>query len=145
MNTLSVVYRDRRLMSQARLVRVVAQKVLRAVHRDKSAVSLFLLPSTAMRRINRLWHHADQATNILSFSEPREFIHPPQTKKMLGEIYLCPAYIQAHGEAIDFLVVHGMLHLLGYDHVRQHDRLRMEKAERRICRAIGVAWPYEEE
>ncbi len=145
MNSVSVVCRNRRNAQEAVMVRKVAHAVLRAMHKDHRAVALFLLPPAAMRRINRQWHHADRATNVLSFPEPRGFVHPPRVQKALGEIYLCPPYIKKHGQDIGFMVVHGILHLLGYDHMTLGDRARMERMERRMCRSIGVAWPYEGE
>lgn len=145
MNGVSVEYRDRRLAREGETVRKAAIAVLRAARKDHHAVALFLLSLAAMRRINRRWHGVDRATNVLSFPEPRGFVDPPRAKKPLGEIYLCPSYITAHGQDIGFMVVHGILHLLGYDHIKRQDRARMERAERRMCRVTGIKWPYEEE
>ena len=145
MNSVSVVCPDGRNVEKTAAVRKVARAVLRAARKDHQAVVLFLLSSAAMRRINRQWHHADRATNVLSFPEPRGFVHPPRAQKALGEIYLCPSYIKKHGQDIGFMVVHGVLHLLGYDHMTPRDRARMERMERRMCRSSGVVWPYEGE
>jgi probable rRNA maturation factor len=145
MNSVSVACHDQRRAGEVAVVRKIAHAVLRATKRDHQAISLFLLPPLSMRRINRQWHGMDKATNVLSFPESRGFVHPPRAQKMLGEIYLCPSYITAHGQDIGFMVVHGVLHLLGYDHIKRADRIRMERAERRVCRAIGIPWPYEGE
>ena len=145
MNSISVECRDRRLVRDGEAVRKAADAVLRAARKDHHAVALFLLPPAAMRRINRRWHGVDRATNVLSFSEPQGFVDPPRAPKSLGEIYVCPSYIKAHKEDIGFMVVHGILHLLGYDHLTRRDRARMERAERRMCRVAGIKWPYEEE
>jgi probable rRNA maturation factor len=140
-----VVCDDPRAVEKTATVRNVARAVLRAARKDHLAVVIFLLTSARMRQINRRWHGVDRATNVLSFCETLDFINPPSAQKMLGEIYLCPSYIAAHGHDLSFLVIHGMLHLLGYDHVGRRDSAIMERAERRMCRAIGVAWPYQEQ
>ena len=145
MNRVSVECRDRRLAGDLAVARKTAGAVLRAANKDHYAVALFLLPSSAMHRLNRRWHGMDRATNVLSFPEPRGFVHPPRAQKPVGEIYLCPSYIKARGQDMRFMIVHGILHLLGYDHIRRQDRARMERAEKRVCRTIGIPWPYEGE
>ncbi len=75
--------------------------------------------------------------NVLSFEASKDFPHP-ETKKYqpLGEIYLNPKYIQENNEDLTYMLVHGLLHLLGYDHKNKSDRMKMEAEEQRLCRAI---------
>ena len=95
------------------------------------------------------WRGKDKATNVLSFpmAEPAELADAP----MLGDIVLahgiCAAEAAEKGIAIEahaaHLVVHGTLHLLGYDHeTSDADAEAMEEAERRALASIGVADPY---
>jgi len=74
--------------------------------------------------------------NVLAFPADTSFPRPdlgPQ--KALGEIYLNPTYIAAHSEALDYMFVHGFLHIIGYDHIEKSDRITMEKEEKRLLRA----------
>lgn len=144
MNRVTVLCDDRRFAALANPLKADVYHLLRFLKRDRAAVSLFLLPPSAMRRINRRWHAIDRVTNVLSFCEPSDFISPPRITKTLGDIYLCPSYLAEHQENIRFMVIHGLLHLVGYDHTNKDDRRRMERAERRLCQAIGVPWPYAE-
>lgn len=70
--------------------------------------------------------------NVLAFPSPQKFPRPDIKGKALGEIYLNPNYIEKHGENLIFMLVHGFLHLLGYDHKKKDDRIRMQKKEKRL-------------
>jgi probable rRNA maturation factor len=89
------------------------------------------------RRLNRAFRGKDKATNVLSFHT--------------GDIVLCHPVIareaREQGKKLAahyaHLVVHGVLHLRGHDHMRKRDAARMERAEIRILRRLGFANPYE--
>lgn len=74
--------------------------------------------------------------NVLAFPAPIHFPRPDRRGRFLGEICLNPSYIKAHGENLMLLVIHGFLHLLGYDHVRKSDRIKMEMRERALFRRL---------
>ncbi len=110
-------------------------------------VTLVLTGDEEMRDLNRLWRGQDKATNVLSF--PAD---PVRDRGFLGDLVL--AYGTAGKEAdeqgkslsdhISHLVIHGMLHLLGFDHTEDDEAERMETAERAALASIGVADPYAE-
>jgi probable rRNA maturation factor len=115
-----------------------------------SEISVLLTDDEAVRALNRSWRGNDKATNVLSFpmAAPAEIADAP----MLGDVVLAHGIcareaaekkvsIEAHAT---HLVVHGTLHLLGYDHERGVDAAEeMEGLERQALAAIGVADPYE--
>ena len=71
--------------------------------------------------------------NVLSFPAPEGFPRPDlRGCKSLGEIYLNPKYIKEHDEDLGYMLVHGLLHLLGYDHKTKSDRIKMERKEQEI-------------
>ena len=75
--------------------------------------------------------------NVLSFEAPKDFPHPESKKfKPLGEIYLNPKYIRENNEDLAHMLVHGLLHLMGYDHKSKSDRMKMEAEEQRLCLLI---------
>lgn len=78
--------------------------------------------------------------SVLSFPAPPDFPRPDlKGKRPLGEIYLDPGYIKRRGENLFFLLIHGFLHLSGYDHKKKDDRIFMEKEEKRVylaCKTI---------
>lgn len=74
------------------------------------------------------------AKNVLSYQSPTHFPYPDRGSRMLGEIYLNPKFIKKHGQDFDVMALHGFLHLLGYDHETEGDRLIMEQLETKLLR-----------
>ncbi len=75
-------------------------------------------------------------TNVLSFPNPKDFPHPEYDGIYLGEIYLNPDYIKEHEENFDHMLLHGILHLLGFDHEKRGERLKMEGLEKDILKQL---------
>ena len=114
-----------------------------------SEVSVKLTSDAEVRALNAAWRGKDKATNVLSFPMAQEA--ELATAPMLGDIVLahgvCAAEAAAKGIAVQthaaHLMVHGMLHLLGYDHETSDEEAEaMEEAERRALASIGIADPY---
>lgn len=80
--------------------------------------------------------------NVLSFSHPPGVPRPDYAVRFLGEIYLNPSYIRKQGGDVRAMAVHGLLHLLGYDHARKRDIMEMERIEKRlrtVCNSLSLA------
>jgi probable rRNA maturation factor len=97
--------------------------------------------------LNRSYRHAAGPTNVLSFT----FEAPEQVQLfLLGDVVICAPVVEreAHeqNKPVDahwaHMVVHGTLHLLGYDHQNASDAVKMESEERRILAGIGFPDPY---
>lgn len=109
-------------------------------------VSILLCDDARIQELNRAWRGLDKATNVLSF--PAGF-HGGDVR-VLGDIAI--AYQTAMAEAkaedktlnahVSHLVVHGMLHLLGFDHEIEAEAERMEALERGVLARLGIADPY---
>lgn len=110
-----------------------ALKAALGMLKKEGLVEAFLVDDRTMRRLNKRYRGKDKPTNVLSFSWPRRFAAFNTAARPLGEIYLGPDYIRKHGEDVSFMAIHGLLHLLGYDHDKPSERKRMEAAERRIA------------
>lgn len=103
------------------------------------------------RRLNRDWRGKDKPTNVLSFPAGTA-LDPISGRHSLGDLVIC-APVVAH-EAREqckrppahwaHMVVHGVLHLLGYDHERERDARRMEAREIAVLQSFGFANPYED-
>ncbi len=75
--------------------------------------------------------------NVLAYPAADGFPRPDLgAARDLGELYINPGYIAAHGEDFSFMAVHAFLHLLGYDHRGKHDTVKMEAKEQEILAAI---------
>ncbi len=76
--------------------------------------------------------------NVLAYPASHDFPRPDLgTVRDLGEMYINPAYITAHGEDFDLMAAHAFLHLLGHDHTGENDTITMEVKEREIMKALG--------
>ncbi len=123
-----------------RTIRKSARTAFRYLEKGgRRAVSVLICDDARIRTLNATWRGIDKATDVLSF--PME-----DDGKMLGDIVLSleTAYRQAaeygHSPAreIGFLTVHSMLHLYGYDHIEEADRIEMRQMEETILSAIGL-------
>ncbi|GAM97207.1 metal-dependent hydrolase YbeY [alpha proteobacterium U9-1i] len=110
------------------------------------AVSLLLGDDYAVQALNRDFRGKDQPTNVLSFPPAAHGAEPG----FLGDIALAAETIvqeaEFQGKSFDnhavHLVVHGFLHLLGYDHENDADATKMESRERAILASLGIEDPY---
>ena len=111
-------------------------------------VNIQLFDPAQARAINKTFTGKDYATNVLSF--PYEPLHGEKTS-LLGDIVICPAVVEREAKEqgkrlrnhYAHLTVHGILHLLGFDHQNEAEAKRMEDQERRILDTFGIADPYE--
>jgi probable rRNA maturation factor len=140
---------------QWKKTRNVRHLVRRAVHEAAgvqsttgSELAIVLTNDSAIRQLNRVWRNVDAPTNVLSF--PAATKQGPDEPAHLGDIVL--AYETIAREARDegkplanhvaHLVVHGYLHLLGFDHERNADAEEMEQTERDILQRLAIPDPY---
>jgi probable rRNA maturation factor len=131
-------------------VRPVARRAIREaaalLATPTAELAIVLTDDSAIRLLNRAWRGVDAATNVLSFPAKHAGDGPP----LIGDIVL--AYETIAGEAraehkpfahhVAHLAVHGFLHLLGYDHVRDKDAEVMEKVELDVLRRLAIPDPY---
>jgi probable rRNA maturation factor len=118
----------------------------------RTEVSVVLADDALLRRLNRQWRRIDAATNVLSFSS-LDLELPPKAPFLLGDVVV--AYETVSREAqeqgkdladhLRHLVVHGILHLLGYDHDKPGEAEQMEALETQVLARLGVADPYAEQ
>ncbi|TKB77565.1 MAG: rRNA maturation RNase YbeY [Nitrospira sp.] len=126
----------------------LAERLLSAVGESRSELSLELIGDRRMRRLNREYRKKDRPTDVLAFPI-REAVMPhgvPPVTHMLGDVVISlpTAVRQAEeaGRSIDdeltMLLVHGVLHLCGYDHERNpREAARMARRERALFHRIS--------
>ena len=131
--------------------------VRRAVHvvgcrhgAEAAEVSVTLTDDEHIHELNRTYRGIDQATDVLSFalteSEEPEIVGG-EGNEVLGDLVISLERMQAQAEEyghsplreLSFLTVHGMLHLLGYDHMEEEERIEMEEEQRHVMEELGIA------
>ncbi len=119
-------------------------------HHGDAELSVLLCDDEAIARLNAQWRGQHKPTNVLSFPAPPLQGAVRDEKIPLGDIAIAYETLAREAEEngktlsahLSHLVVHGFLHLLGYDHHMDDDAERMERLERDILARIGVADPY---
>jgi probable rRNA maturation factor len=115
------------------------------------ALTVLVTDDAQVRELNRAYRRVDAATDVLAFGEVGEgngFISPPEGSKYWGDIVIsCPrateqAAADGHPlqEELSLLVVHGALHLMGYDHEQADDKEKMWTAQHAALVQLGIAW-----
>ena len=114
-----------------------------------SELSLVFTDDANIRTINAKWRHIDKATNVLSF--PAFPMQPGQRPgPILGDIVIARETVQREAQEenksfddhLSHLIVHGLLHLTGYDHQNDDEAEQMESLERKILASLGISDPY---
>ena len=109
-----------------------------------------MVSSAESRRLNARYRGRDRPTNVLSFPPPALPAGAQRGARALGDLVICPRVLRGEARAQAktleahwaHLVVHGTLHLIGYDHRRAADARRMERREIAVLRRLGFANPY---
>lgn len=114
-------------------------------------VAVLFTSDDAIAEINAEWRGKDKPTNVLSFPTPEDMPVPRGEPRPLGDIVLALGVITREAEVqgkslrdhTAHLIVHGTLHLLGYDHESDIEAEEMEALETRILKGLGISDPYE--
>ena len=131
----------------------VLEATLHALEFDDvdSELSLVFTDDANIRTINAKWRQIDKATNVLSF--PAFPIQPGQRPgPVLGDIVIARETVQHEAQEenksfddhLSHLIVHGLLHLTGYDHQNDDEAEQMESLERKILASLGISDPYDD-
>ncbi|MFW9269837.1 rRNA maturation RNase YbeY [Pseudomonas sp. NR3] len=113
-----------------------------------SELTIRLVDEAEGRELNHTWRQKDYATNVLSFPAdvPDEMLDIP----LLGDLVICVPVVEREAAEQNkspeahwaHLVIHGCLHLLGYDHMEEDEAEEMEALERTLLAELGHPDPY---
>jgi probable rRNA maturation factor len=116
-------------------------------------IAVRIVAARESRALNKLWRGKDHPTNVLSFPAPEQSKRgkPRDTALPLGDLVICAQVVRQEavrdGKPVEahwaHMVVHGSLHLAGYDHeTGLRERLRMERREISVLKRFGIGNPY---
>lgn len=105
---------------------------MRALKVRGAVLDIFLLPNRKIAALKARFITRKTEPNVLAFPEPPHFPHPDVKKRHLGEIYLNRDILEEDPSRAKPLLLHGILHLLGFDHKKPEDARAMERLEKKI-------------
>ncbi|MDP4537080.1 rRNA maturation RNase YbeY [Alkalimonas collagenimarina] len=116
-------------------------------YRSEAELTIRLVDAAESQQLNHQYRGKDKATNVLSFP----FQNPPGlTLPLIGDLVICAAVVEQ--EAVEqsktpqahwaHMVIHGCLHLLGFDHIKDDDAEEMEQLEITLLAKLGFNNPY---
>jgi len=140
------------------LLERVAEAALSAMGAEDAALDLSFVGRARIRALNASLRGVDRVTDVLSFPtiehislplEKGEYpldVDPDSGRVYLGSIVICRAraieqaaeYGHSLQRELAYLTVHGVLHLLSFDHVEESDKVKMREAEERVLRMLGI-------
>lgn len=127
----------------------------------EAEINLLLTGDEEIREMNRMFRQIDKATDVLSFPMleyenpgdfsvaeqfPEEAFNPESGELMLGDIVISKDHVLTQAESYGhtarreyaFLIAHSMLHLFGYDHMEEEERLQMEEKQKEIMEKVQI-------
>lgn len=140
-----------RVADLERLTECAIVAALEHVHADRNVeISVLFASDAEAAKMNAEWRRKDYAPNILSFPAPETQNVPDGEPKPLGDLILAAGTVAREAEEqgknltshLTHLIVHGTLHLLGFDHIEEIEARRMEETEIAILAGLGVKDPY---
>jgi probable rRNA maturation factor len=155
----TILNRQRTLRVPVRELEEFMARARRKLRLPPGSLAVCLVPNAEIAKWNRAYRHKEEPTDVLSF--PAEDEPPPRAKsnrrssrrasvlrkRYLGDIAIAPAVAERNArrfgrtfsQEMRILILHGMLHLMGYDH--ETDTGQMDRRERRLRRELGLAPP----
>ena len=108
-------------------IKEIAGNILKSEKRGEETVSIVIVGEKKIKRINRDYRKKDKITDVLSFILKDD--SSLSNELILGEIFICPKWIKKKKENLDEVIMHGILHLLGYDHEKEKEEEVMKRKE----------------
>ena len=154
----TILNRQRTLRIPVRQLQEFLARAQRKLRLPPNSLTVCLVTNAEIAKWNRAYRHKEGPTDVLSFpaedeppppakSKPRRFsrITNASSSRYLGDIAIAPAvakrnalrFGRALSQELRVLILHGMLHLMGYDH--ETDTGQMDRRERRLRRELGLA------
>ena len=145
--SLSVQYPDPRL--QASITRPMVRKWVKAALMGPAELTIRFVDAEEGRTLNREYREKDYATNVLTFAY-NEGDELAADEAVQADIILCTDVLEREsteqGKTVEehtaHLIVHGVLHAQGYDHLEDEEAIEMEQLERDILEDLGYPDPY---
>lgn len=130
MADVNLVSLDRRFEYLKKPLGQTVARVFRFLGISHAGADIYLINAPGMRRLNREYRRKDEVTDVIAVEPPKDF--PLISSGFIGEIYLNPPRAKQKGYGPEYALIHGILHLRGFNHEGKSDKIKMEKLEKKI-------------
>jgi probable rRNA maturation factor len=133
-------------VSDRQMSQIVKAALSGARFRQAVEVGVTLVGDAEMQRLNRQWRHQDRTTDVLSFQEGPLTPVGQGSAPFLGDIIVSPAQVRRQAleagtpwqSEFALMIIHGTLHLLGYDHLVKKDAAKMLPLQQKILKRLKI-------
>lgn len=140
------IFNDAKEKIDENIIKEVLDKAFSYEKIDNVYFSIIITDNNKIRKINREYRNIDRETDVISFALEDDKVFPEIDIRVLGDIYISldkvkeQSKLYGHSEKreLAFLTVHGLLHLLGYDHMDKHDEEIMFKKQDEILELANI-------
>ena len=118
------------------------------LNHENAEISLSFVSKDEIHRLNRMYRDVDRHTDVLSFPMIEDFNEIDDDEELLlGDVVICTEQAEQQAEEyghskereMTYLFVHSVLHLLGYDHMEEDDKIEMRAREEEVMSQLGIA------
>ena len=147
MNEVTIYNKTDEEFTYSDIIEKVVNKAFETEDIKKASCSIIIVDNTFIHKLNKEYRGIDRVTDVISFAlEDDKSMIIPDDIRLLGDIYICldKAKEQAkeYGHSLErelcFLAVHGIYHLLGYDHENEEDAKIMLKKQEEVLMEYGI-------
>ena len=146
MNNFEIINETNKNISELEEVKKLLNYALNYLEIQNSIFNIIIVDEEKIQLINREYRNKDSVTDVISFALEDDDTFIKTDMRILGDIYICLKrakdqsieYGHSFLREISFLTIHGLLHLLGYDHMNSDDEKVMFELQERILSEYGI-------
>ena len=146
MNNFEIINQTEEQVKELEEVEKVVEFTLKKLKITNSIFNIIITDEETIQKLNREYRNKDSVTDVISFALEDDDTFIKTDVRVLGDIYIClkkardQAILYKHSflREISFLSIHGLLHLLGYDHIKKEDEKIMFGLQEMILNEYGI-------
>ena len=146
MNKYEIVNTTDQVVDDIKEVEKVVEYALKYLNIDNALFNIIIVDRDTIQKINKEYRKIDKVTDVISFALEDDKTFSNKDIRILGDIYICldkaleqaKEYGHSNLRELSFLSIHGLLHLLGYDHMTKEDEKIMFDLQDKILEGYGV-------
>ena len=146
MNNIGIFNETKEEVKELKDLKKVIDKAIEIEKIDNVEFNIIIVDNEKIHEINREYRHIDKPTDVISFALEDDESFPGLETRVLGDIYISLDKVYEQSETyghsffreLAFLTVHGLLHLLGYDHMELEDEKEMFSRQELILNEAGI-------